>query len=657
MIYTLGIKNEWFQNITLKECKKLLSQMEEISCDTETHGFDPYTKNLMCIQLGDKKNQFVIHPRYLYSLKDLLEEKLLLFQNAKFDLKFLYHNGIYPNRVYDTYLAECVISCGIKTHRRGLAAIAMNRLGVNLDKSVRDNIWTEGLTKRVIEYAADDVKYLQDIRDSQKKDLDKWNLHKALEIENEFVLCLAYIEYCGFKLDREKWSGKCEQDLVNLKESEKALHEFVIKNNLTKYIDFQGDLFSQELKSRLNWNSPKQVIELFRDLGIPVENEEEKDSLEAKNIERWQEQFPIVKDYLHYKEMQKLVSTYGYNFIEQINPITGRLHTQFTQIMDTGRLSSGGRNRETGEKYLNFQNIPADKETRSCFIASEGNVLIGCDYKAQEDYVFTELSQEPELIHFYNDTKERDGHSFVAKLCFPEELKDIPEELVKKERPDLRNSGKVGKFSIHYGGNGDTVARNLNISKEKGYEIEKAYFTAFGGIKTYFDKVKTETLRNGYVLINKLTHRKTFLPFFDNFKKLEKELTKEFWEKYRDQKRKFENNEEAPYLEVMREKVKRYFKVKGSMERKAQNYPTQSTAAEITKISCIKIFKWIKENNYIGKVLFVNTIHDENLLDCPEELAPIVAPIVQKSMEDAGAIYCKVVRLQAVPEISAYWTK
>ena len=128
------------------------------------------------------------------------------------------------------------------------------------------------------------------------------------------------------------------------------------------------------------------------------------------------------------------------------------------------------------KKYINFQNIPADEETRECFIASEGYILCDCDYTAQEDLVFTELSQEPKLIDFYNDkTSKRDGHSFVAKICYPDILKDIEEINVKKEFPKLRANAKKAKFAIHYGGNAYTISKNLNISKEEG-ENRKSIF-------------------------------------------------------------------------------------------------------------------------------------------------------------------------------------
>ena len=77
---------------------------------------------------------------------------------------------------------------------------------------------------------------------------------------------------------------------------------------------------------------------------------------------------------MNYKAAEKLIGTYGQNVLDQINPVTHRIHTNFNQLgTDTGRLSSGGKDKENGVEYLNFQNFPRDTETRACFIAEPGN--------------------------------------------------------------------------------------------------------------------------------------------------------------------------------------------------------------------------------------------------------------------------------------------
>jgi DNA polymerase I-like protein with 3'-5' exonuclease and polymerase domains len=661
MVKVYGVDTEEFEHATKDEIWAYFKQKEFIQFDCETLGFDVHTKPLMCVQMGDFENQFVIHPDKLQEFKIPLERRTLIGHNIKFDLKFLYKNDIWPNKVYDTFLAESIIYCGLNKVRKGLNHVAKRRLNIDLDKSVRDNIWNEGLTRRVIEYSADDVKYLEKIKDAQKKDLDKWELHKALELDNEFVLCLAYIEYCGFRLHKEKWQKKSIKDKETLKERELLLSKFVIDNNLNKYIRQQLDLFSTERECVINWGSPKQVVELFEDLKIPVlvkKKGKMVKSVESKAVEKYEEKFPIIKPYLSYKEAAKVVSTYGDSFIKQINPVTGRIHTNFRQILNTGRLSSGGKNKGTKEEYINLQNIPSDEETRSCFIANKGNKLIISDYTAQEDFVFVELSKEKKLIEFYNDTtKKRDGHSFVAKMCFPKELKDVPEEEVKKVRGDLRDAAKKAKFAIHYGGNGQTIADNINIPVEEGNMIYEAYMEAFPGIKAYFEKCKKAGLKNGYIKFNDITNRISFIEGFEDYKQLQNEINRDFWNKWRDVKLAYEKGLRIEEYTHMKDKISHFFKIKGNIEKASLNYPVQGTAAEVTKLAAVYFFDWIKKNKYQNIVLIPNDVHDELDAEAPDRLTKEVATNLQECMERAGEVYCKVVKLKAVPTIATDWSQ
>lgn len=382
----LGIKTDAFESASVEEILEYFNDKEYIEFDLETSGFDCHTCEVLCFQMGDKERQYVIHPYYFSAFSNLLVQKTLIGQNIKFDLKFLYKQGIYPEKVYDTFLAECVLKCGIKSAKKNLAAIAMDRLGVDLDKSVRENIWIEGLTTRVIDYSADDVRYLTLIKEHQEKEIALKGLEKVVELENEFVLYLAYIEFCGFKLDKKKWKEKMRLDKARMDSAEEMLDRYIIEEDIKPFLEVQGNLFDSKPGTNINWSSSRQVVELFKHLGIPVEiteKGEKKESVEAKHIYKYAKDFPIINLYLEYKEAEKIVSTYGQSFLDQINIETGRIHTSFKQVMDTGRISSGGKNSATGEEYINFQNIPANSETRSCFVPEEGNVLIVGDYSGK----------------------------------------------------------------------------------------------------------------------------------------------------------------------------------------------------------------------------------------------------------------------------------
>lgn len=191
-------------------------------------------------------------------LKDLFEsDRLFIGHNIKFDLKYLYYYDIWPNHVYDTMLVEQLLwlgwgsdafyngisiddytqsnynwpyleENGLRKFNASLKATANNRLGIELDKTVRGKIVSVGLTPEVIDYAATDVEWLEDIKESQQVDIEREDLQTAVKFENEFVLCLAYIEFCGAKLDVDKWTAKMAKDKANLDKYVKALNDFVL---------------------------------------------------------------------------------------------------------------------------------------------------------------------------------------------------------------------------------------------------------------------------------------------------------------------------------------------------------------------------------------------------------------------------------------------
>ena len=188
-----------FKIISVEESIKLLSKLSVVGVDTETEGFDPYTKKLLSLQLGCKDFQVVIDCTTIdvTLYKEFLEsDRLFLFWNAKFDLKFLYHQRIVPKSVWDGYLAEKLMWLGYPPgyHSMSLKSAGELYCNIELDKSVRGQIIYKGLTDDVIIYGATDVKYLEDIMNAQIIKLKEQDLLDAVEYENRFVRVLAYIE-------------------------------------------------------------------------------------------------------------------------------------------------------------------------------------------------------------------------------------------------------------------------------------------------------------------------------------------------------------------------------------------------------------------------------------------------------------------------------
>ena len=647
---------------TVEESLEYLETLEVIGFDTETRGFDPYTKELLSMQLGDGEKQYVIdclsiNPK-LY--KDILERKELIMHNAKFDLRFLYYQGIVPTKVFDTFLVERILTTGIDTARRSLDAVTYKYCKIELDKSIRGNIHREGLTTRVIKYAADDVKYLHQIKRKQEVALDEKQLHKTASLDNQFVLVLAYIEHCGMYLNPTDWQKKCDDDLKDLNAVKITLDEFIL-NNIDKYpqyVDNQLDLFSEGLKCKINWSSSKQVIPFMQSLGVETLTKDKdtglmKHSVDKKVLNQQKKKHPIIATYIEYTECQKVVSTYGENWFEYINKVTGRIHSNYTQIMNTGRLSSGqkGFPKKGIPQQPNMQNIPSDNRTRGCFQAQPGNILIVSDYSGQEQIVLANKSLDKDLIDFYKQGLG-DMHSFIASKIFPE-LSGLSLDEIKDNHKQKRQIAKGAGFAINYGGTGITIAQNLSLSIEEGEEVYKAYFKAFPGLANYFKQEKKRALELGYIQFNNISGRKCFIPFFDEYQKLHKEIyeTEGFWDSYKLEK----SQDSAIFKQHFKPKVREYFMKRGDIERMSLNYPIQGSSADITKLAGVYFFKYLLENNLLFKVLLPNVVHDEWIVEAPVELSTEISTVLQACMEKAGDVFCKTIKLKAEPCVTLNW--
>jgi DNA polymerase-1 len=442
---------------------------------------------------------------------------------------------------------------------------------------------------------------------------------------------------------------------LELDEAEKTLDKFILDNKMIQFIQQQTDLFNPEIKTSINWNSSHQVVDFFKSLGVDTsvtDKGETKDTIEASHLIKVQSKFPIIETYLKYKQAQKDLGTYGENWIRLINPVSGRIHTQYKQLMNTGRLSSGGRNKETGEAYPNLQNIPSDEETRSCFVAEDGNVIIGCDYTGQEQIVLVNKCLDKNLLEFY-DKDLGDMHSFVASKMY-DELEGLTLDEIKKKHKDKRQSAKVAGFAINYGGSGIGIADQLGLDVEQGQKIYDAYFAAFPGLKAYFDEAKKFGVDNGYVLISAVTGKKSYVDYYDEFLEAKKAVgVKGFWDNYK----KHREHKTASYSKI-KQQVSTFFGKKGQIERMSLNYPIQGESAEITKLSCVYFWEdYLLPNKLLFTIKFINTVHDENLVECPESLSGEVANALEDAMVKAGAVFCKRVPLKADPCIEKFWKK
>ena len=668
MIYVVSntgllFPQESFSYISVEDSLKMMSSWRLVQFDTETDGRDAHINNLLCMQFGNKTAdvQIVVDCSSVDPVryKDILENKLIIGQNLKFDLQFLFNYNIIPRHIYDTMIVEqtLYLGCSNKPNDEdfismSLKSIAQRRLGIDIDKSVRGEIRWRGLDSDVIKYAAGDVMYLEDIMQSQKVDYIKNNCKIACKLECDFVPVIAYMEWCGIKLDVDKWKAKMQKDRENLELCIQALNNFVTSNpNLKEftYINYQGDLFDGydlSPKCTINWASSQQVIPLAKKLGFNttvVKDGKSSESVTEKHLKKQKginDEFlklyfgkgePGDDDYYPgYSGSFKLVSSFGQGHIDAINPITGRIHTSYKQLgADTSRMSCGSdqpnedlaklkklpRSRCT---YPNMQQLPHDEETRACFVSEPGNLWVSCDYAAIESRLGADIYKEQSMINEFL-YGSGDIHSLVAKMIFPE-LKDVPVTEIKKKFPHLRTKAKPVEFSQQFGGTAYAIQNAMGCSIEEAEAFAQGYAKGFPGIAKFKKEGSYKVRHNGYIELNPITGHKTYWLH---------------WNKWLNSPN--PDNKEA-----------------SKWDRKALNSVTQGTGAIILKDSQIDVFNWVVDNNYFGKILLCNLTHDEANWEFPKEISEF-PEILKSFMENSASKYCKSLPIPAVPEIGDYW--
>lgn len=661
MIYLVTGQRTLFESknykiIGVEESLKLLDPLTIVGLDTETTGLDPWTKKLKSIQLGNYDFQVVIDTTTINPTlyKEYLESnRLFVGWNLKFDLKFLFRQNIVPRNVWDGYLAEKLMWLGYPPgiHSLSLKAAGENYLDIELDKSVRGKIIYAGLTEDVIAYSANDVKYLEKIMNLQRIELAKKGLEKAIIYENKFVLPLVYCEYCGIKLDADKWKVKMQKDKQRVTAALDNCNKWLLENEPNSkyiFIDRQGDIFNGfNLKPqvKLNWNSAKQLIPLFKKYGVNVTTEDKvkggtKDSIDAKSLKPQKDKCSLIPLYLEYKEAIKVTSTYGENFLKQINPVSGRIHTNYQQMgADTTRLTSGGKDKNAKVEYVNLLNLPANAETRACFIAENGNKWISIDYSGQETYLMASIANDEAIIKELTEGSG-DIHSLTAYMSYHEIPRDTNIKDIKKKYHDLRQDAKGIEFAINYGGDANTISKNKGIPIEKAKKIYNAYMAGFKGLKRYQDFRRKDWFNKGYILLNPLTGHKAYIYDYKELLEDKKWMATLDWDYYREMKT------ACPECETV-QRVRHFFKRKSASEKQSINYPIQATGSMCLRVSMINFFEYLRSNNLLFKVLICVTPYDEINCEAPAEIADTVVKVLYNCMVKAGSYFCTRCKLDA----------
>lgn len=416
-----------YDYITNEEsARKALMEMDRygvLGMDTECTDLDPYEAKVSLIQLSIPNKAFVFDVRHdtphsslhIDVLKPILTgQKLKILQNATYDMEVLKANyGFYVENIYDTMLVEQLLHLGLHA-KSSLDYLVKKYLGLTMDKHPRDTFkdYWQKFQPFQIEYAASDAVVMHDIRNLQLPKIKDHGLEDVCRLEFEFTKPLCEMELNGMMLDVEKWRAIMGDAAVEMEEASRSVAEFLAP------VEDQTTLFGVSV---IDVNSPQQLLGALIRYGLPVENTSNPELIKYKGM-------PLIDAILDYRKYAKLVSTYAETLIEKINRHTGRLHTQFRQMVATGRMSSSNPN---------LQNIPKKQIYRSCFVAPEGRKLITADMSGAELRILGNLSRDPIFVESY-------AHGIDLHTRTASEIFGVPMDKVKHHQRDAAKALNFG---------------------------------------------------------------------------------------------------------------------------------------------------------------------------------------------------------------------
>ncbi|MDT4896520.1 MAG: polymerase [Acidobacteriota bacterium] len=360
----------------LRSTVEKLKQHAVVGFDTETTSLDPYRGDLRLVQLAVPGSVHIIDLKHfgdkdswkksdaLAPLRELLASArpIKIAHNAKFDAKWAKHAlGVELGGLFDTLLASQIVSAGDTDERHNLEAVAARYLNETVDKAEQLSDWSGELSATQLEYAARDAAVLPPLREKQIEKLKADALLRCAQLEFECVLPVASLELAGIYLDKERW-----REQLAVVEKKRALLAEQLQEMLAEE-SMQGSLFGGPTRLDLNIDSHVQLTKALKRRGIEVP-----DGTRNWKLQPLAEKHIEIKTLLEYRTVQKALTSYGENILNEINPVTGRIHADFRQIgAPTGRFSCNNPN---------VQQVPHAIEYRRCFRAPEGRKFIISDY-------------------------------------------------------------------------------------------------------------------------------------------------------------------------------------------------------------------------------------------------------------------------------------
>jgi len=571
-----------------------------ITCDTETTALYPRNGYILGISISHKVEQGVyISTEYISEkteklFQDIFNKKMVVFHNAKFDLKMLeYHFGFKFPKVSDTMLMHYVLDETQGTH--GLKQLAMKYTNYgDYDKELTDFKNQYCKEHKVLkgdfsyEYIPFDIMYKYAAIDTAvtyelyqmftKKILANVQLKKVYkELMLPGMLFLKDVEENGVPFDMDRL---LKVQLLMTKEIEEAKEKLYEFKEVHLFEEKQGKIF--------NPNSTQQLrILLFDYLKLTPTGKltgTGATSTDAEVLKKLAEEHPIPEIILNIRQKSKIKNTYLDKIIPALDK-DGRIRTSFNLTSTTsGRLSSSGK--------INMQQLPRDNAAvKGCIKAKPGYKILQQDLTTAEVYVASVLSDDKHLQKVFKSGG--DLHATIAKMVFGLSM-DVSE--IKEKAPTQRQAAKAITFGIMYGSGANKVSETVTKESGETFSVKQArdtigrYFQTFPRLKDWLQMSKEDIQANGYIY--SILGRKRRLSNV------------------------FSNDKGIASHEV----------------RSGINFLIQSVASDINLLAGIELNEWIKKENKKAKIIAL--VHDSIVLEVPDseikEISDVMAKFTQK---------------------------
>jgi DNA polymerase-1 len=567
-----------------------LRQAAEIAVDVETTGIDATRADLVGISLAVEPGEGYYLPvghlphlaggpqlpldAVLEALRGPLTDasKPKVGHNLKYDLMVMARHGLaFTPLGFDTLLAEWL--CDPSSHNLGLKDLAFVRLG--LEMTHIQHLIGSGRVQRsmaevpiaeVAPYAAADAEVCLRLKPQLEHELES-KQHGSLfrDLEMPLVAILAAMEASGIALDLT------------------FLHELSLTLG-TRIHELEEDI-TRQVGHPFNLNSTQQLAAvLFNELGLAPPDRTRKTSsghfsTAASVLEELRHAHPVVDKILEHRELSKLRSTYTDALPAQVNPLTGRVHTSFSQTgAVTGRLASSDPN---------LQNIPIrtelGRQIRRAFIAAPGHLLLSVDYSQIELRIVAHVSEDQAMLRAFHE--DQDIHAATAAAIF-----GVPQTSVT---PEMRRHAKAVNFGLIYGMSAFGLSRSTDLTLAEAETFVRVYFERFPGVRRYLDETRRLAGERGYV--ETLLGRRRYFPQL------------------------MQGAQAVPDA------------ARNRAEREAINAPIQGTAADIIKLAMICLPEALGAAGLHARMLL--QVHDELVFEVPEEQLGPTVQLVQQVMQ------------------------